>query len=106
MEAHQPKEPKEDTTCDACGRELLVTYIDPLSQTEVKGIAPTMEMCLHLGPMSEDAVQKVYPELLLNHHYRVCMVCSLTSMGVKFEYSKSDDLNRKQQTEAGRTFKN
>ena len=37
---------KEDTTCDSCGRELLVTYIDPLSQTEVKGIAPTMEMCL------------------------------------------------------------
>ena len=97
---------KEDTTCDACGRELLVTYIDPLSHTEVKGIAPTMEMCLHLGPMSEEAVQKVYPELLLNHHYRVCMVCSLSSMGVKFEYSKSGDISSKQQEAAGRTFKN
>ena len=105
-EKHRPEQVKEDTTCDACGRELLVTYIDPLSQTEVKGIAPTMEMCLHLGPMSEEAVQKVYPELLLNHHYRVCMVCSLTSMGVKFEYSKSSDTNRLQQDQTGRVAKN
>lgn len=99
-------EMKEDTTCDSCRRELLVTYIDPLSNTEVKGIAPTMEMCLHLGPMSEEAVQKVYPELLLNHHYRVCMVCSLQSMGVKFEYKGSNDPNSEQQAEAGRALKN
>lgn len=72
----------EDTTCDACGRELMVIYQDPLSNTEVKGMAPTMEMCLHLGPMPEDAVAKVYPELVLNHHYKICMVCSLKSLGV------------------------
>ena len=72
----------EDTTCDACGRELMVVYTDPLSNTEVKGMAPTMEMCLHLGPMPQDAVQKVYPELVLNHHYKVCMVCSLNALGI------------------------
>lgn len=73
----------EDTTCDSCGRELMVTYTDPLSSTEVKGMAPTMEMCLHLGPMPEDAVKKIYPELVLNHHYKICMVCSLKALGVK-----------------------
>lgn len=73
----------EDTTCDSCGRDLMVTYTDPLSSTEVKGMAPTMEMCLHLGPMPEDAVRKIYPELVLNHHYKICMVCSLKALGVK-----------------------
>jgi hypothetical protein len=92
----------EDTTCDSCGRDLMVTYKDPLSSAEVKGMAPTMEMCLHLGPMPEDAVKKVYPELVLNHHYKVCMVCSLKALGVKLEDSRPEQVNRSGQEQAGR----
>lgn len=101
----ETNEPKalDETTCDSCGRDLQVKYIDPLSRTEVIGIAPTMEMCLHLGPMPEEQVQLVYPELLLNHHYRVCMVCSLQSMGVKLESIKSKQANRGLSSAAGRT---
>lgn len=92
----------EDTTCDSCGRDLMVVYKDPLSNTEVKGMAPTMEMCLHLGPMPEEAVKKVYPELLLNHHYKVCMVCSLKALGVKLEDRGTEYVSRGSSEQAGR----
>ena len=71
--------------CSACGRNLDIKYLDPQSHQMIEGIVPTMELCLHTGPVPVEVVEKVYHKVKLNHHYNICMECALKNLGVSLE---------------------